>query len=228
VPSHTSKASDQRIRRSSSGEQAAAYLRRLIFEGELRPGKRIPQEEVAQTLGISRIPVREALIALEREGWLTIELHRGAFINALDEQSVRDHYDLFGVLYGFAAERAVERDRAGLAARLDAITPTLTTTEDPAEFNRLTLEFHAFVIESADSPRIVTVLRSLTGIIPGNFFELVPGAMGVERKGAAEVARAVRRGDGPAAAVAYQRTMQRQGAKVVQLLRSRGLFDPAT
>ena len=227
MPTETSKASDHRIRRRSSGDQAAAYLRRLIFEGELRPGNRVPQEEVAQTLGISRIPVREALIALEREGWLTIELHRGAFINALDEQSVRDHYDLFGVLYGFAVERAVERDREGLSAKLDAITPALTATDDPAELNRLTLEFHASVVDAANSPRISAVLRSLTGIIPGNFFELVPGSMDVERRGAADVARAVRRGDGPAAATAYRRTMQRQGANVVEVLRSRGLFDAA-
>jgi DNA-binding GntR family transcriptional regulator len=64
--------------RLSSGDQAALYIRRLIFDGDLRPGTRVPQDEIAQTLGVSRIPVREALIALEREGWVTIELHRGA------------------------------------------------------------------------------------------------------------------------------------------------------
>ena len=76
--------------RLSSGDQAALYIRRLIFDGDLRPGTRVPQDEIAQTLGVSRIPVREALIALEREGWVTIELHRGAFINALDEDAVRE------------------------------------------------------------------------------------------------------------------------------------------
>ena len=70
--------------RQSSGEQAAVHIRRLIFDGELRPGDRVPQDEIAHTLGISRIPVREALIALEREGWVTIEMHRGAFISAID------------------------------------------------------------------------------------------------------------------------------------------------
>src|ERR1700737_3277935 len=95
--------------RRSSGEHAALYIRRLIFDGELRPGARVPQDEIAQTLGISRIPVREALIALEREGWVTIEMHRGAFINAIDAHAVRDHYELYGLVYGFAARRALAR-----------------------------------------------------------------------------------------------------------------------
>ena len=70
---------------------------------------RVPQDAIAQDLGVSRIPVREALIVLEREGWVTNEMHRGAFINALDEQTVHDHYELFGLIYGFAAKRALAR-----------------------------------------------------------------------------------------------------------------------
>jgi len=81
------------LARRSSGDHAATYIKRLIFDQHLRPGDRVPQDDVAQALGISRIPVREALIALEREGWITIEMHRGAFVNDLDEQAVRDHYD---------------------------------------------------------------------------------------------------------------------------------------
>jgi len=77
--------------RRGSGDQAASYIRRLIFDGDLRPGERVPQDEVARVLGMSRIPVREALIALEREGWVTIELHRGAFVNAISQDTVRDH-----------------------------------------------------------------------------------------------------------------------------------------
>ncbi len=57
-----------KIVRTPSGEYIASHIRRLIFEGELRPGMRVPQDAIAQDLGVSRIPVREALIVLEREG----------------------------------------------------------------------------------------------------------------------------------------------------------------
>ncbi|MFM6944772.1 MAG: GntR family transcriptional regulator, partial [Bacteroidota bacterium] len=58
---------------------------------------------------MSRIPVREAIIALESEGWLRVEPHRGAFVNALDDRVVLDHYALYGRYFGFAAQRAIER-----------------------------------------------------------------------------------------------------------------------
>ena len=103
--------------RTPSGEHIASHIRRLIFEGELRPGTRVPQDTIASDLGVSRIPVREALIVLEREGWVTNEMHRGAFINALDEQSVHDHYELFGLIFGFAAKRALAARAADLLPR---------------------------------------------------------------------------------------------------------------
>jgi len=215
-----------RVERRSSGEQAAAYIRRLIFDGELRPGSRVPQEEVARTLGISRIPVREGLITLESEGWVSIVLHRGAFINALDEDAVRDHYELYGLTYGFAAKRATERSGPELAKRLGEIEKAMRATDDAREVQRLTLEFHATVVAAARSPRIKVMLRGMSGMIPGNFFARVPGAIDVERRGAAAVVRAIRKGDGDKAAEEYQRTLQRQGDQVVRVMAERGLFDP--
>jgi DNA-binding GntR family transcriptional regulator len=215
------------LRRRSSGERAALYIRRLIFDGELAPSTRVPQDEVAQSLGISRIPVREALIALEREGWVTIELHRGAFVNALDEQAVRDHYDLYGLTYGLAVERAVERGGPGLAGRLAEIARSLSEAEDPEAVGKLTVDFHAVVVDAAQSPRLKVVLRAMSGMVPGNFFELVPGAIETEKRGVAAIVRAVRAADGARASREYRVVMRRQGDRVVRVLRSRGLLQPA-
>jgi DNA-binding GntR family transcriptional regulator len=217
--------SDEFARRSS-GEQAALYIRRLIFDGELRPGARVPQDDVAHALGISRIPVREALIALEREGWVTIVMHRGAFVNALDEQAVRDHYELFGLVYGFAVERAVARSGPELAADLRSIQQDLRHADDPAEVWNLTVQFHARVVDASQSPRIRVVLRSMPSLIPGNFFELVPGAAASEKRGFTAIVRSVSRSDGPRAAVEYARMLRAQGDLVVGVLAGRGLLDP--
>jgi DNA-binding GntR family transcriptional regulator len=220
-------APDQLVRRSS-GEQAAVYVRRLIFDGRLRPGERIPQEQIAQALGVSRIPVREALIALEREGWVTIEMHRGAFVNALDEQAARDTYELFGLVYGFAVRRAISRGSTKLAARLDDITREITRTEEPEEISRLTFAFHAAIVDAAASPRIKVVLRAMSGLLPGNFFELVPGAIDIERKGLAAIANAVGEQDADKAGDGYEQMMRRQGELVVKLFADRGLFGEAS
>jgi DNA-binding GntR family transcriptional regulator len=213
--------------RRSSGEYAALYIRRLIFDGELRPGARVPQDEIAQTLGISRIPVREALIALEREGWVTIEMHRGAFINAIDADVVRDHYELYGLIYGFAAKRALSRGEPGLLDRLADIERRIVATDDPVELGRLSVEFHGTVVEAAHSPRVKVVLRAVSALVPGEFFAEVPGSAEVQKRGLPAVMRAARRGDEERVAEEYVRLMRRMGDKVVALFKERGLFDPS-
>src|SRR6478752_3859204 len=138
---------EHQLNRRTSGGAAALYIRKLIFDGFLRPGARVHQDDVAQALGISRIPVREALIALEQQGWVTIEPNRGAFVAALDEQAVRDHYELYGLVYGFAAKKALLRSGTELGASLKDTLHQLQQTDDPAEIGRLTLEFHGKVID---------------------------------------------------------------------------------
>jgi DNA-binding GntR family transcriptional regulator len=210
--------------RRSSADRAAAYIRRLIFEGEIRPGDRVPQGAIAGALDSSRIPVREALITLQSEGWVTIELHRGAFVNALDENAVRDHYELYGLIYGLAAMRATQRSGPELARTLAPLVTAMRATEDADAFSRLTLEFHAAVVDAARSTRIKVHLRGMGSIVPGNFFAAVPGAIAIERRGAGAVVRAIRQGDAEAAAAEYRRTLQRQADRVVPLLAARGLF----
>jgi DNA-binding GntR family transcriptional regulator len=216
--------SGERLVRRSSGEDAARYIQRLVFDGELRPGARVPQDDIAQALGISRIPVREALIALERAGWVTIELHRGAFVNALDEQGVRDHYDLYGMVYGLAVRRAITRAAPKLDASLPDIVASLRSTTEPAPFLDLVNAFHGTVLAAARSPRIDVALRALSGLVPGNFFQLVPAAMDVERAGLTAIAAAAVQRDADAAAAAYQSMLRRQADNVVAVFRERGVL----
>ena len=212
--------------RRSSGEQAAHFIRRLVFEGELRPGSRVPQDAIAQTLGISRIPLREALIALEREGWVTIRLHRGAFINVLDADAVRDHYELYGLVYGYATRRAMARSAANLVATLRPIAAEIAGTTDPAAMGRLALAFHGAIVSAARSPRIKVVLRAMSSLIPGEFFEEVPAAMDVQRHGISTIMKAMEKGDAPLAAANYAALMSRLGDEVVDVFESRGLLEP--
>jgi len=213
--------------RTSSGEQIASHIRRLIFEGALRPGMRVPQDAIARDLGVSRIPVREALIVLEREGWVTIEMHRGAFINALDAQAVQDHYELFGLVYGFAAKRALSRAPGDLSERLADIQKRFARATDSRDQQALSIAFHGSIVEVAASPRINVALRAMSALVPGNFFAEVPGAAEVEKRGFAAIGRAMHNGDGDRASEEYARMMRRVGDKVVELFKDRGLFEPA-
>src|SRR4051794_28037546 len=212
--------------RQSSGDEAALLIKRMIFEGELKAGQRVPQDEVAAMLGISRIPVREALIALEREGWVTIEMNRGAFVTALDARSVRDNYELFGLVYGFAAERALDRSGPEFIDRLRELKAA-SATKDPVEFEAVATAFQATVVDAARSPRIKVLLRAMSALVPGEFFAVVPDAMALWRRAFASILKAFQRGDADAAAAEFQRVMRKVGEKVVAVFEERGLFQPA-
>jgi DNA-binding GntR family transcriptional regulator len=210
--------------RPTSSQVAARYIREQIFEGRLRPGQRIPQDEVANALGLSRIPVREAIVALEREGFVTTQLHRGAFVSALDEQAVRDQYELYGRVYGFAATRALERSDGTFIDDLRAIQKRLADSDDPARFGDLALEFNRTVVTAAASPRIKLIIRSMPGVRPSAFFTLVPDAIPVMQRGTNAVLRALERGDGTKAADRYVALMTEIGEHVVALFHERELF----
>lgn len=213
------------LARRSSGDQAAQYIRRLIWDGEIRPRTRVPQDDVARAMGISRIPVREALIALELEGWVTIELHRGAFVSQLDEPGVRDHYELFGLTYGLAVERALERSGDEFAGRLRTTNERFQAATDPGDIWQGAIDFHGVVVDAARSPRLRVALRTMPGIVPGNFFEEIPGSVDVERRGLAAVTAAVSTGDAAKAAAAYRAMLREQADAVVVVLTERGLFE---
>jgi len=213
------------LARRSSGDEAARLIRGWIFDGELRPGERVPQDRIAEELGISRIPVREALIALDREGWVTIELHRGAFINALDEQSVRDHYELLGVVYGFAVRQATRhRDHASEAA-LVAIEEQLRRATTAGALYPLAESFHAAIVAAARSPRIRALLRAMPPLVPGDFFELVGDAIDRQRDALLAIGSAIRAGDRDGASQRYVDMTRRNTQLVLDVFRSRGLFE---
>ncbi|MER5181624.1 GntR family transcriptional regulator [Streptomyces sp. NPDC002896] len=212
--------------RQRSGEKTAQYIRRLIFDGRLRQGDRVPQDDIARALGVSRLPVREALLSLEQDGWVTIRPHRGAFIAPLDATVVADHYALYGLMHGFAARRAAARISTESLARLRELSGLLAAENDPEAFARLSLEFDRLVRGTASSARLRSLLRAMVGLIPGNFFALVSGAIEVERAGSAAIVEALSRRDGETASEAYAGMLRRQGELVVRLFTERGLFAP--
>jgi DNA-binding GntR family transcriptional regulator len=214
--------------RPTSSKIAANYIRQLIFEGELRPGQRVTQDEIANALGLSHLPVREAIVALEREGFVTTEHNRGAFVRSVTEQAVRDQYEMYGMFYGFAAECALERSGTTFIERLRAIERSLATADDPALIGDLALEFNRTVVTAARSPRIMLVIKALPALRANTFFVLLPDAIPAEKRGLRRVLLSFERQDAAQAATRYVTVMRKLGDHVVKLFRERGLFSSET
>ena len=109
------------ITRRTVAVEAAEILRQRILSGDLRAGQPIRQEQIAQELGVSRIPLREALKQLEAEGFVTIEPHKGAVVSTLSLAEVEELFDLRVRLETWLLADAIPRMREADFARLDAI-----------------------------------------------------------------------------------------------------------
>lgn len=208
----------------STAEKVANYIRTLIFTGHLQHGERIRQDELAEALNVSRIPVREALIALDREGWLTSKPHRGSFVNGFHSDGIEDHYELLGMLFGLAARRATEHATPEQIEGLIAQQHALRATDDPDEFRRESDQLIRQMFRIADSPRLSAVRRVMTGIVPGNFFAEVPGTIADQKRTTARIVKAIAARDADKAADEWIKLMRRHGRHVIDLLRERNLL----
>jgi DNA-binding GntR family transcriptional regulator len=202
-------------------EEAAAYVRRQILNGELKPYSRVPQDEIADSLNISRIPLREALVILESEGWLTLEIHRGAYVNQIDSQTIRDHFELHGILLGYAAKLAIERDAPRLAARLLEIRNHLVEVTSPLERRRVAVEFNDAIIAAGRSQRLRQVLQTMRGLPVEEYFTRDKSAVNFQLGELDGIISAVTRRNPKRAAMAFARLMDEAANRAISELHSR-------
>ena len=208
------------IDRSSTSDQVAAEVRRLIWKGELTAGERLNQDELATRFGVSRIPVREALIALAYAGVISMTPHRGAFVEPVTAEAVADIYELYARVDGFAIAKAVER-----GAELDQLIIEFRAAESATSNDELfesviTARRHLHLL--GGSPRFDAVARGLVGLVPGNFFDEVVGAGAVARRRLPLIATALEDGQIEDAVEHYATMLRDQAGLVVSSLRANG------
>ncbi|GLW71060.1 putative transcriptional regulator, GntR family protein [Kitasatospora phosalacinea] len=138
----------------SAAERAYAALRTGILNGTHRPGTMLGEAGVAAELGLSRTPVRAALVRLQDEGWITVYPKRGALVRGLDGKDVQDLADARLILESTAVQRTTPERRAALATRLEAEVDRqegVLADGDLPGFIELTVAFHRSFVEAADN-----------------------------------------------------------------------------
>lgn len=122
--------------------RVAAYLREAILGGDLRPGDRIRQEEVAAKLGASRLPVREALRMLEAEGLTEHEPHKGARVPQLSQHEVDVIYRMRERLEPLALAESLPQLSEADHEQLEEVQQRIEANTDLEKFLDLDREFH--------------------------------------------------------------------------------------
>jgi DNA-binding GntR family transcriptional regulator len=207
------------VARRSVSETVADHVRELVFFGELRDGERVPQRELARSLGVSSVPVREALATLQGEGVVTIEPNRGAFVNGLDADVVTEQFYVFGRIYGLAARKTAERADPEVIAALDSLAARIGEESDLDALLALSIDLQMRIVRAGGSRRLRALIGPFSRIVPGNFYATIEGSADVTRRGVAEIARAIASGRAEAAEKACWRLIDRIGGLVARRFR---------
>ncbi|MEV0319524.1 GntR family transcriptional regulator [Streptomyces sp. NPDC050658] len=147
-------------------ERVLAELRQEIIAGHLGPGDRLVERELADRLGVSRVPVREAIRALVAEGFITFETPRRTVVRRLTRTDVTELFELREALEvyaaGRAAERATKEGLAELSALLDSAAKA-TRTADGEAITDINTRFHDRLLAMAGNSLLTSVMEPVDG-----------------------------------------------------------------
>jgi DNA-binding GntR family transcriptional regulator len=149
-------------------EHTARTLRKAILRGDLKPGTRIVEQAIAEKLGISRGPVREAIQQLASEGLLVVHPRRGAEVRTLDPQTAWEVLSLRATLEAFAVDLAYSNLRSGHVEYLRSVLEKIERCcrdSDLAMLVENDLEFHGYIVGLAGHARLSTTYHTLDPLI---------------------------------------------------------------
>jgi len=139
-------------------------LREAIISGELKPGERLMEVQLAEEMGVSRTPVREAIRKLELEGLVVMVPRKGAYVAGLSMKDAADVFEVRQSLEGLAAALAAERITD---EEIESLERVLLEINDAAEKNDLDLiiqkdaEFHNILFKASRNDRLVQIISNL-------------------------------------------------------------------
>lgn len=212
------------FQRANLKDAVASYVRDLIFSGHLKPGAKVDQDAVAEALGVSKLPVREALIMLEAAALVEIAPRRGAFVAPLTRDDMRDHYRIYAAVCGIAAERAATvMDDTTIAALRESVA-RMRRPRPGDDLEALNDDFHRLINKSGGSRRLGAVLRGLSALMFGEF-QTTSTWGPVAARQHAEIAAAIESHDGEAAARLMTSHIVEGGEHAIALLEDRGFWS---
>jgi len=161
----TPKSTPKKFTRPPTAQQAVlAELRRAILEGDLEPGSQLIQETVAEKLGVSRVPVREAMRILQGEGQISYTPHRGYFVTELSLDELEEIRRIRELLEEEAVVKAMpnlrDEDVAVMAEAYQEME-LAGADGDIAAMNAAHTRFHFALLSASGMTRLIRILRQL-------------------------------------------------------------------
>ncbi|EQD82753.1 GntR family transcriptional regulator [Saccharopolyspora erythraea D] len=212
-------------RRAQLPEEVAAWIRERILTGRLRGGAHLHLERLADELGVSVTPVREALLALRGEGFVELQPRRGFTVVPLTRRDVEDTHRLQATLAGELAARAARDIGPQQLARLEALYAEMESAgRCGGEIDELALLFHHELNSVADSGKLAWFLGIALRYTPRRFTSGVPGWRDMAVADHREILVALRNHDPYGARAAMHKHVTHTGRLLTHHLEQSGMW----
>jgi DNA-binding GntR family transcriptional regulator len=204
-----------------------SHVVNLVLTGKLRSGDRIDRNEIAHELGLSRVPIQEAVVQLEHDGILSTRYHRGAYVERFDDAVVREHHEIYGQLSGIASARAAAAADPVTVGRLDALLQTMRAGGESRGFHEAAWQFRRTINEDYAGPRLAAAIRASQAFIPRGFWTTYLTNYDEMLPFYEAEAGAIQRSDGDGARTACVERAGTMARIMVSELVRRGVFRPS-
>jgi DNA-binding GntR family transcriptional regulator len=209
-------------------EEVAAYVREQILLGNLRPGQFLRMERIAEALGVSATPVREGLVALTSDGFVTSVPRRGFMVASFTRQDIRDLFWVQGQLAGELAARAAKQITEGemaLLAKVQAECDAAIERGDDAEIAQLGHNFHRIINLSARSDRLAKMLGVVVKQLPNPYYASLEAHVEATTSAHTSIFDALSRRDARQVRKLTERHITDSAEAVIKILEERGIWD---
>jgi DNA-binding GntR family transcriptional regulator len=219
--------SDPERRRQQLPDEVASYVRELIISGQVRPGAFLRMDRIAEAVGVSTTPVREGLLILSSEGFVSQVPRRGFIVAAFTPQDVRDLFWAQAVLAGELAARAAKKIGPEQLARAEGIMARYEVAyaaNDKQEIANLSYALHREINLAADSVRLANLLGSVVKQLPARFYATIEGAIEAARVEHPLIIEALRKRDARKARRLMEQHISQDADRVIESLKQQGLW----
>jgi DNA-binding GntR family transcriptional regulator len=181
-------------------ERIVEFIKDAVISGKLKPGERVPEQEIAKNFGISRTPIREAFRQLESEGFITVIPRKGAVVSPITGKDVKDFYTIKSLLEGYAAKMACPKFTEKEIKRLESLNQQMSRCAENGDvktFFKHDDQFHDTFLKACGNDKLCLLVHQLV-----QQFErfrvtalTLEGRMEVSVKQHEEIITAFRKGD---------------------------------
>ncbi len=214
-------------RSQSLPDQVAKYVREMIFSGDVRPGDFLRLEPIAEAVGVSNTPVREGLLTLASEGFVSLVPRRGFMVESFTPEDVYDLFWIQAKLAGELASRAAKRITPGEITELEQCIredEAAYQFGDEERIGRTGERFHRRVNRAAHSPRLARVLTTVAQHMPARFYASLEGHVEATHEDHHKILEALREGNSRQARKLAEGHILESTDHLIDLMRKRGLW----